>query len=481
MGRIIVGRTGSTVAAPRLAVAVLSVAVVAAASLAAAVFASNPVNAGSAPSYNGQTGYNDTSRVGDSISRLLARTAREARKLLAQNSAGTSSAAPNQPGSSNNTGAGANNDPRAGDKTYEQAQRLMRAIDAILKETAENRSDARKLPSKKDFIVPPIWTETKEDRQRKIRDLLDAALGIVTDAPIVDVQKRIETLRKNIRELENSIVDYRERKLVAPKDGMLPGLFTDTKDSLQTNIDEAKARIEDNKDAIAKAKGEIHAAMAKAGIKLTADQIDLLMESVLSGDLVRLIAAFKAAKIIDAQLGKLVGASADNLSASRKYFAMHAALFAMLKHAQDGIIAKIDKNYLPKLRAIEKDIRAATSRTKRLLRSSNRPDQRRALKANRASQKLAREAARGYRRYLLQQREQIAQARRRATHDLNIADNTYETVEASFQLRNLMRDSTTSFEALQRLEAPTFDQIFRNDELRKEFENLTKRLEVPTS
>ncbi len=474
MGRTVFDGARSAVAALRLAKAMTVAAAVAVAMTVAVT--SSPVRAGSAPSQERQSG-----TVGDSISRLLARTTREARKLLAQNSAGSTGAAPNQSrsnSSANNDGA---NDPRAGDKTYEQAQRLMRAIDAILKETAENRSDARKLPSKKDFIVPPIWTETKEDRQRKIRDLLDAALGIVTDAPIVDVQKRIETLRKNIRELETAIVDYRERKLVAPNDGMLPGLFTDTKDSLQSNIDEAKARVEDNKDAIAKAKGEIHAAMAKAGIKLTADQIDLLMESVLSGDLVRLIAAFKAAKIIDAQLGKLVGASADNLSASRKYFAMHAALFAMLKHAQDGIIAKIDKNYLPKLRAIEKDIRAASSRTKRLLRASNRPDQRRALKANRASQRLAREAARGYRRYLLQQREQIAQARRRATHDLNIADNTYETVEASFQLRNLMRDSTTSFEALQRLEAPTFDQIFRNEELRKEFENLTKRLEVPTS
>ena len=40
----------------------------------------------------------------------------------------------------------------------------------------------------------------------------------------------------------------------------------------------------------------------------------------------------------------------------------------------------------------------------------------------------------------MQQREQIANARKRAAHDLRIADNTYETVEASFQLRNLMRD-----------------------------------------
>ena len=437
--------------------------------------AASPARAGSQPAGDGTGRTSADATYSDSIAQLLARTPRKGRRLFAQNS-GRETANPTAKAAPPKAAA----DPRSGDKSYEQARRLMRAIDAILKETAQNRTDARKLPSKNDFLVTPLWTETKEDRERKIRDLLDAALGIVTDAPIVDVQKRIETLRKNIRQLQDSITSYREQQLVAPKDGMLPGLITSTKDSLQSNIDDAKARIAQNRAEIEKAKAEIHTAMTKAGIDLTPEQIDLLMESVLSGDLVRLIAAFKSAKLIDAQLGKLVGASADNLSASRKYFAMHAALFAMLKHAQDTIIAKIDNNYLPKLRAIEKDIRAAARRTRSLLRASNRPDQRRALKANAASQKLAREAARGYRRYLLQQREQIARARRRATHDLNIADNTYETVEASFQLRNLMRDSTTSFEALQKLEAPTFDQIFRNEELRKEFENLTKRLEVPT-
>ena len=69
----------------------------------------------------------------------------------------------------------------------------------------------------------------------------------------------------------------------------------------------------------------------------------------------------------------------------------------------------------------------------------------------------------------------------RAIHDLRIADNTFETVEASFQLRDLMRDSATSFEAIQKLEAPTFEQIFRNEELRREFENLTRKLDAPSS
>jgi len=372
-------------------------------------------------------------------------------------------------------------DPREGDLAYEQAARLMRAIDAILQDTAKNRGEARKLPSKDEFVVPPLWTETREDRERKVRDLLDAALAIVTDVPIVEVQRRIEERRKNIRDLENRISSYREKQLTAPKDSLLPGVLADTVDSLARDIEDAKARIQGNRDDIKSAKSDVQTGLAKSGIELSPEQMDLLLDGVLSGDLVRLVAIFNSAKIIDGQLGKLMTTAGENMSSARRYFAMHAALFAMLVHAQDSLIAKIDTSYLPKLEAITRDIDTAKRRTAELLRAENRPDQRRALEANRDSQRLAEEAAKGYRRYLMQQREQIAAARKRAAHDLRIADNTFETVEASFQLRALMRDTATSFEALQKLEAPTFEQIFKNEELRREFENLTRRLDGPTS
>lgn len=373
-------------------------------------------------------------------------------------------------------------DPRENDKAYQQARDLMRAIDAILKDTAEHRSDAQKLPREDEFIVTPLWTETREDRENHIRTLLDSALSIVTDAPVVEVQKKVESLRRNIRELEDNIVHLKERQLSAPKEGVLPGMLTDTVGSLAAEIEDAQKRIAQNRTEIANAKKEIHAALVESGIELGDGQIDLLLDSVLSGDLVRLVAAFNAAKLIDSQLADRLAASGENMKAARKYFAMHAALFAMLVHAQQATIDKIDQNYIPKLDAILKDIRTARTKTRKLMRNrTNRPDQTRALNANLESQKIAEEAARGYRRYLAQQREQLARARSRATHDLSIADNTYETVEASFQLRSLMRDSAASFEAIQKLEAPTFDQIFKNEELRKEFENLTRKLDVPTS
>ena len=370
-------------------------------------------------------------------------------------------------------------DPREGDESYEQARRLMRAIDSILQDAAKNRSDARKLPSKDDFILTPLWTETKQDRESKIRTLLDFALGIITNVPVVDVQKAIEQHRRNIRELEENIVKLREKRLTAPKDAMLPGILNDTVDSLAKEIEDAEQRISANRKAIGEAKSKVADALEKSGVKLTRQQVDMLLDGVRRRPRPPRCRVRQRQGDRFPKLGKLMSQSGENLSAARKYFAMHAALFALLVHAQDTTIAKIDTQYMPRLEAIVKDIETAKKRTAELLRAENRPDQLRALKSNQQSQKLSEQAAKGYRRYLLQQREQIARARKRAAHDLGIADNTYETVEASFQLRNLMRESSSSFEAIQKLEAPTFERIFKNEELRREFENTQRASSTP--
>ncbi len=261
----------------------------------------------------------------------------------------------------------------------------------------------------------------------------------------------------------------------------MPGILNDTVESLGSEVADLEGRIEGNRAEIEKSKSEIAGALAASGVKMEPGQLDLLLDSVLSGDLVRLVAAFDAARAIDEQLAKAVQATGDNLGTARKFFAMHSALFAMLVHGQDAMIKKIDNTYLPRLEAILGDVEDARSETRRLLKDKNRPDQKRALEANLKSQDFAEKVANYYRGYLLKQREQLSAARLKAVKDLRIADNTYETVEASFQLRALIKDAAASFEAIQRLEAPGFEQIFENQELRREFENLTRKLDVPGS
>ncbi len=209
---------------------------------------------------------------------------------------------------------------------------------------------------------------------------------------------------------------------------------------------------------------------------LSPDQLDLLLDGVLGSDLLKLMTAFEVAKIADQRLGNLVNQSNEDLKSARRYFAMHAALFAMLVQAQDMLIGRIDKIYLARLRDLTSNIDQTGAKTRELLQSAGRDDQRKALEANLKAQDLSRRVSAFYRDYLQAQRRLLAQARDRTFFDLRVADNTYETVEGSFQLKSLMDEARTSFESVQKLDHPGFEQIFRNENLRREFETLTQKL-----
>jgi hypothetical protein len=361
-----------------------------------------------------------------------------------------------------------------------QSQALLGAIDKILRRAAAEREAAKTLPERDKFFIPPIFSETREEREIAVRELLDSALAIVTDAPVLQKQAEIKRYRDTIASLKERKAEYREKRLEAPQAGVMPSIFTETQESIDravTRIDEdIKAREAD----IARLKGEIRDALAAAGVSLSPEQVDLLLDSVLGGHLLKLVTAFEVAKVADKRLATLVNQSNEDLKAARRYFAMHAALFAMLVHAQELMIEQIDKVYLAKLDTIVMDIAKSRQTTRELIATATRDDQRKTLEANLKSQELSDRVARFYRDYLQTQRRMLADARQKMLLDLRIADNTYSTVEASFQLRTLMDEARTSFEALQRLEAPGFEQIFKNDNLRREFENLTQKL-APSS
>ncbi len=216
--------------------------------------------------------------------------------------------------------------------------------------------------------------------------------------------------------------------------------------------------------------------MTAAGIDLSKDKLDLLLDGVLGSHLLKLVTAFEVSKIADQRLATLLNQSSDDLKAARRYFAMHAALFAMLVEAQGLLIDRIDTVYLVRLEKIMSDIARTGNDTRRLLQSQAREDQRKVLEANLKAQETSQKVSEFYKEYLRNERQALADARKRTVLDLRIADNTFETVEESFQLKVLMEDAKPSFDALHGLEAPGFEQIFRNENLKREFENLTQKL-----
>jgi hypothetical protein len=362
------------------------------------------------------------------------------------------------------------------DKSGLQSQALLAAIDKILKKAAVEREAAKAAPARDRFLFDPVWTETREEREKAVRDLLDSALAIVTDAPILKLQDDIARQRDKIASARERIANLRERRLDVNHSGFLPSFLSDTEESIDKSIASLEADIKQREASILQIKQEIGNSLAAAGVALSQEQLDLLLDGVLGDDLLKLMTAFEVAKTADQRLGALVGQSSEDLKSARRYFAMHAALFAMLVQAQDLLIDRIDKVYLARLNGIMRTIDQTGAATRDLLQSASRDDQRRTLDANLKAQEISRKVSVFYRDYLQNQRRMLAQTRERTLFDLRVADNTYETVEASFQLKTLMDEARTSFDSLQRLDPPGFEQIFRNENLRREFENLTQKL-----
>jgi hypothetical protein len=357
-----------------------------------------------------------------------------------------------------------------------QSHALLSAIDKILKRAADERQSAKTLPERDKFLFPPLWTETREDRESSVRQLLDGALDIVTDAPILKLQDEIAKQRTNIAAARDKIANLREKRLAAPESGLMPGILTDTQDSIAKSIAALEDNIKVREADIARKKQDIRKALAAAGIDLTDEKLDLLLDSVLGSHLLKLVTAFEVSKIADQKLATLLSQSNGDLKAARRYFAMHAALFAMLVEAQGLLIDQIDTVYLVRLDKIMGDIARTNAETRQLLQSPTREDQRKVLEANLKAQETSQKVSAFYKEYLSNQRHLLAEARNRTVFDLRVADNTFETVEEGFQLKVLMEDAKPSFDALHRLEAPGFEQIFRNENLKREFENLTQKL-----
>ena len=53
-------------------------------------------------------------------------------------------------------------------------------------------------------------------------------VDIVTDVPIVDLQKQLEARRRSIRDLEDQIAELKARQLTAPEDALMPCILNNS-------------------------------------------------------------------------------------------------------------------------------------------------------------------------------------------------------------------------------------------------------------
>jgi len=329
-----------------------------------------------------------------------------------------------------------------------------------------------RLEKEHESLPQSAWIfKDKEDSSAEINALLDEAVAILSVSNTAQTRKHIRLLEEQIREMKQTISEYRQAKISAP----VRSQWVKTVADYDAKIKEIKELILRNQKRIAELKIQFGQELSDKGLVISLEQVEVLLSSVVGDDVIQSSVVYDNVKQISQQLMDLTISSGEDIEISQRYYGMYTVLLKTLLHMQQTFVSKIDDKYLPKIEQIVAEVQEVNATTRYLLRGEIDKNRRKHLSANMQAQNLTLKTAALYKQHLLTQRGKMVLAMQKSAADLQIADNTYKTVRASGELINLLRSSQKSFDLLLNIQVPDL-LIFQNLQMKQEFAILTKKL-----
>lgn len=331
-----------------------------------------------------------------------------------------------------------------------------------IEETERTRSEIDTAPQSS------LFGSDKASLKKDLDEQLSEILFMITeDKSALKFIKDIRAIKQNIQVQKDSITKYRE-KLMFPLDEA-------QKTDYQNKIDKANKTIEVLETKIEISKESLMYNLSTAGVIFTSEQLDMLITRVDVDDILQLTLVFNNLKIVTEQLGRLMEATKNDIKATKKYYAMYVILSEMIVYTQKQYLNKMDNIYLPKVTRIVNDAEAIQIKTKMLINSTKDANSKKILDSNYKSQVLSAKTASLYKKQLNQQHQKIQSALKKSNHDLQIALNTFKTVQISFTLLEVIKESRESFNSLLNIQLPELIP-FENKEMALEYEKITQEI-----
>ncbi len=154
---------------------------------------------------------------------------------------------------------------------------------------------------------------------------------------------------------------------------------------------------------------------------------------------------------------------------------MHVVLLEMVNYMQDKYIEQVDKIYIPRIDTIINKTLATRNTAQARLKEETGPGRRTIYQKNIQAQTLTLKAARLYKNNLEEQKAKVRKAQQVIKKDLQLAQNTYDTVELSADLLSVLKTSQASFDVLMNLQVPEIVP-FENLQMKNKFQELSETL-----
>lgn len=320
--------------------------------------------------------------------------------------------------------------------------------------------------------------ESSDLQARRIAYLMNDAVDRLSDGEAKHLRTRFLELVEARRATGDALEEARFDVVSGAEPGLLEsvvGLVRPMGDARVSGLEAHIVEIDAEMSAI---KEDLRVSLSEIGVEISQDQLDGLLVMATADSFIDMMAAYANLRAIDEVLKDATEASGESLTATRRYYGLHATLSEIAGWMQSTFIADIDWKFLPELDAIEAEARQLRKEAKALL--ARNPESAAALEANLSAQALTLKTAELYRRELGKQRAAMKAALDKTSRQSAIAINTWRTVKVSSDLVLAMRSGDDGFHALLALEVPDL-RPFQGVEIRAEFERISGRLLVASS
>lgn len=339
----------------------------------------------------------------------------------------------------------------------------------------DSLSEALSLRDEREKLPESAWFgDDKTSNERKINKLLDAAMDILTQGGAGDMRREASALRSRISELRAEADKLRNQRITAPESSLLP--WKRTREGVDQRLAELEQEIHGAEAGLEALNERLAEALRDMGLELDQAQIDVLLSSVTGDDLLRNTVVFSNVKIVVEKLEALAQGDRNDLDIVRRYTGMYVVLNDLLIRTQEELAGKIDREYKPRLAEIiaEAEGLQREAKTKSGQRTYTEA-QRNAFALNAEANALTIRVARLYTDLLNSQRRSLMESLRDLQRNRDVAEHTYRTVRSSGDLRNLIHSGLALFDSIHALSMPQL-QPFESEAMRREFEELNKRL-----
>jgi cell division septum initiation protein DivIVA len=346
---------------------------------------------------------------------------------------------------------------------------------------SDTLTEVLRLEDKKESLPDSKWIgEDKTSNAKKIDALLDQALSLLLQGDANDLRKEAIALRERIPALRGERDALRNKRISAPDassaswSAKLP--WIQSRQDIDKRIEELTKEIESKEKALVELNARIASELRQLGLDLDDGQVDILLTSVTGDDLFQNAVIFSNVRRVVEKLAELAREDRDNLEANRRYTGMYLVLNDLLIYTQEGLVEKIDRDFRPRLTEIQNEAqKLRTDALTKAKQSVYTDAQKKSFEANAESNGLTVRVAGLYMELLASQRKSVNASLADLRRNRDVAESTYRTVRSSGDLRNLIRSGLDLFDSIQALSMPEI-QTFQNDTIRKEFEEINRRL-----